>query len=73
MSAYSYYEVLNQAQHLPYEEQLRLLADLAAHVHRQGITRPKHRILELEGLGEEIWKGINIQEYINQERDSWDG
>lgn len=25
----------------------------------------------LRGLGKEIWQGIDAQEYVNQERDSW--
>lgn len=25
----------------------------------------------LRGLGREIWQGIDAQEYVNQERDSW--
>ena len=27
----------------------------------------------LEGLGAEIWKGIDPDEYVAKERDSWDG
>lgn len=30
-------------------------------------------IKELRGLGKEIWEGIDAQEYVNAERDSWDG
>jgi len=33
----------------------------------------KHSILELEGLGKEIWKGVDPDEYVAKERDSWDG
>ena len=29
-------------------------------------------ILELEGLGKELWEGIDPAEYIEQERASWD-
>jgi hypothetical protein len=29
--------------------------------------------MELEGLGKEAWQTIDAQEYINQERDSWNG
>ncbi len=32
----------------------------------------KHSIMELEGLGAEIWQGIDAQEYVRQERASWD-
>ena len=29
-------------------------------------------ILGLRGLGKEIWKGVDIAEYIREERDSWE-
>ena len=32
----------------------------------------KRSILELRGLGKEIWEGIDPVEYIKQERDSWE-
>jgi hypothetical protein len=28
-------------------------------------------ILELKGLGKETWEGIDAQEYVDGERDSW--
>ncbi len=33
----------------------------------------RRSILELDGLGQEIWQGIDAQMYINEERDSWNG
>jgi hypothetical protein len=33
----------------------------------------KHSILELEGLGKELWQGMDAQQYVDQERDSWNG
>ncbi len=35
-------------------------------------TPKKHSIMELEGLGAEIWEGIDAQEYVNQLRSEWD-
>lgn len=29
-------------------------------------------IMELEGLGKELWEGIDPAAYIREERDSWD-
>ena len=74
MSTYTYREVLNQAQHLTTEEQLRLLEELAALIRRQGVMRSKkHSIMELKGLGKEIWEGVDVEKYIDEERNSWDG
>ena len=28
--------------------------------------------MELEGLGADIWKGIDTQDYVHKERESWD-
>jgi hypothetical protein len=73
MSTYNYYEILSRIQSLSQADQLRLLEDLAAIIRQQAIAEPLHSILEFEGVGEEVWKGINVQEFIDQERDSWDG
>lgn len=32
----------------------------------------KHSIMELRGLGAEIWKDENVDEYLRKERESWD-
>ena len=63
MSTSNYEEVLNYARQLSPDEQLRLLEELAALV-RQQITiteQPLHSFLELEGLGQEIWKDIDAR------------
>jgi hypothetical protein len=33
--------------------------------------RPRPRILELEGLGADLWRSIDVDKYIREERDSW--
>jgi hypothetical protein len=79
MSTYVYREVLNEildrVQSLTFDDQLRLLSDIATMLRHEGkaTPRPKHSIMELEGLGKEIWEGIDAQEYVNQERDAWRG
>ncbi len=72
-STMTYHEVLEHAERLAPEDQLRLLEDLAALVRRQITTRVRHSILELQGLGKEIWQGIDVDDYLEQERLSWNG
>ena len=73
MSTYSYRQVLNHVQQLTAEEQLQLMEDLVAIIRKQCVPRPLHSILELKGLGKEVWEGVDVDAYINQERDSWGG
>ena len=35
------------------------------------IPKPVNPVDELQGLGREIWEGVDAQEYVNRERDEW--
>lgn len=71
----NYYEVRRAAENLSPEEQMLLIEDLSKLIRQKFtlIPKPKPSILELRGLGKEIWNGIDAQEYVNQERNSWNG
>ena len=63
-----------QIRSLPASERLRLVALIA---HDLAITtmveQPHQRsLLELEGLGSDVWEGIDAQEYVNELRKEWD-
>ena len=59
---------------LPPEARLRLLAVIASDLAEDDATdKPKERsIRELEGLGAEIWQGVDAQQYIDELRDEWE-
>ena len=69
----AYQDVRRQVENLTPDEQLRLLEELAVMVRRRMVIKPNRSIMELEGLGKEIWSGLDAQEYVNQERASWNG
>ena len=69
----TYQEICRQVEALTPDEQLRLLEVLAAIVRRRMTENSRRSILELEGLGKEIWQGIDAQAYVEQERTSWNG
>lgn len=72
MSVASYEQVLQMTRQLELSDRLRLLEALAEELRHQ-VERPRRRsIMELEGLGAEIWQDVNAQEYVNQERNSWE-
>lgn len=73
MTVREYNDLLERVARLPQQEKVELLAELANLVRDDSRKSKKRSIMELEGLGKEIWAGIDAQEYVNQERDSWDG
>jgi len=69
---YIYDEILNQAQRLTTDQQLRLLEELAAFIRQKVTTEPLHSVLEFEGMGKELWQGVDVEKYIDDERNSWE-
>ncbi|GAK56355.1 hypothetical protein U27_03317 [Candidatus Vecturithrix granuli] len=67
-----YQHILVQVKQLNVLEQLRLLEAIAQLVQRETVSKPPRSIRELRGLGKEVWKNLDAQEYVNQERDSWE-
>lgn len=59
---------------LPLEDRLKLIAMLAQGLTQEGVAPepPRRSLMELHGLGKEIWEGVDAQEYVNQLREEWD-
>ncbi len=60
---------------LPQSEQIKLLAKIAQELANGKETKEpteKRSIMELHGLGAEIWEGIDAQEYVNELRSEWE-
>lgn len=60
---------------LPPADRLRLVAMTTqelAESGQQATEAPRRSLLELEGLGAEIWQGVDAQEYVNKLREEWD-
>jgi hypothetical protein len=60
---------------LPINERLRLMALMAQDLAAQSATRaskPLRSILELRGLGKQLWAGVDAQAYVDSLRREWD-
>lgn len=72
MAMSTYDQVLKMTKRLNLPEQLQLLEILSRMVRDQVTEAKPHSIMELEGLGAEIWRDVDAQTYIDQERASWE-
>jgi len=57
------------ARHLPQADRLRLVDVL---LHDKETSRGDHHLKELRGLGKDVWKSVDAQEYVDAERDAWE-
>ena len=49
----------------PVREKAEVIVIFPDRKHQRSVT-------EFEGLGKEIWEGIDAQEYVNEERKTWE-
>ncbi|MGD9159754.1 MAG: hypothetical protein PVG39_15170 [Desulfobacteraceae bacterium] len=69
----SYNDYIKGITSLSIDEQLKLIKALSSAIQTSSRKKEtKKNIMELEGLGAQIWQGIDAQEYVRRERESWD-
>ena len=62
-------ELLNKVKSLSQDERVKLIKII---MDIEVTPKEKHDLTELAGLGAEIWKDTDAQEYISKERADWD-
>lgn len=65
-------ELLEQARQMPLEERQELIKKLVDTLVETPATTKRHSLMELAGLGADLWQGMDAQEYVNQLRSEWD-
>ena len=64
-------QLINQIEHLNYNQKVEIM-DRIIHNLKRNENKSKHGLLDLKGLGKDIWKNIDVDSYIQSERQSWD-
>lgn len=73
MSEANYNQVISEIKNLNLTDQLRILEEMAIMIRRNTRNNTPRSILELKGKGKDIWKGLDVAKYIEEERSSWNG
>jgi uncharacterized protein (DUF488 family) len=73
MPEVNYNQVMSEIKNLNLSDQLRLLEEMATLIRKKTSKTTPRSILELKGKGKDIWKGLNVKAYIDEERSSWNG
>lgn len=69
----TFQRVMNEIRHLSTQEQLDLIEEITVLLRATLPSQFTHSILELEGLGAPIWRGLSAHAYVTQERATWGG
>ncbi len=71
MSVDTYQQIIHLTKQLTLDEQFKLVQELLEMQRRRIV--PQHDIMEFRGIAEDLWKDVDVEKYIQEERDSWDG
>jgi hypothetical protein len=64
----SVYQEINT---LTLREKMLIVSKILAEIPGNMITGKKVSIMDIRGVGKDVWEGKDAQEYVNGERDSW--
>jgi hypothetical protein len=64
--------LMQEIRTLPVEDRKQLITLIVDTLTESEQPEKKHSLLELEGLGKEIWEGVDAKEYVNELRREWD-
>ena len=63
--------IVKEVEGLDYENKINLMARIVSMLKWSPIFEKSHKITDLKGLGKEIWRNVDVEEYIKNERESW--
>lgn len=66
-------KILEEVEKLNQTQQLRLLEQIAVLIRNKTTVKTRRSILEIQGMGKDVWENIDAQKYVDKERDSWNG
>ncbi len=72
MSTINTQAIYREISQLSNNEKIIILSKLLLEISTCIKKESKLNIYDIKGVGKKIWKGIDAQEYVNQERASWE-
>jgi len=64
-------EAMRTVERLSLSDQLRLMSELLTRLQTIAEVSDPIDLLELAGVGAEVWTQVDTDAYLNEERDSW--
>jgi len=65
-------QIVSEIEKLDYNDKINILSRIANLLKREEKVHQINSITRLKGLGKNIWRTTNSDNYIREERESWD-
>ncbi|MDK2842189.1 MAG: hypothetical protein PWQ17_1694 [Anaerophaga sp.] len=64
-------QILSQIEYLSYDEKIEVMDRIIRSFKKQN-SSAREGLTRLKGLGKGLWNNINVDEYIDSQRKTWD-
>lgn len=64
--------IIHEIESLDYISKINLMSKIVSMLKQPQAKTTSINVTQLKGLGKEIWKDVNIENYISKEREEWD-
>lgn len=65
-------QIVSEIERLNYHDKINIMARIVQLLKKEEGSIQKTSIVQLKGLGKEVWKGMDVANYVEEERRSWD-
>jgi hypothetical protein len=65
-------QIVSEIEKLDYNDKINILSRIAKLLKREDNVHQINSITRLKGLGKNIWRTIDVDNFISEERESWD-
>jgi hypothetical protein len=63
--------ITNEIDRLNPAQQLSILSHIVTSIKREVIPRTSTNLTALQGLGKELWANVDVEDYVSNERSTW--
>ena len=64
--------IIQEIEALDYTNKINVMSKIISMLKHSQKETTSTSITKIKGLGKEIWQDVNIETYINKEREAWD-
>ena len=65
-------KITREIEGLDYDNKINLMARMVSMLKWTPVSKKSYKITDLKGLGKDIWKNVDVEDFIQKERESWD-
>ena len=64
-------KITQEIEGLDFDNKINLMGRIVSMLKWYPVPEKSYKITDLKGLGREIWKNVDIENHIKEERESW--